>query len=80
MGEGVDLEELRIAQGSPAVGLSVRALEQRAPRLRVVGLKRGETRVQLVPDENLELAADDLLIVIGERESLARIAGIASTG
>jgi len=78
VGEGVDLEELRIAQGSAAVGLSVRALEQRAARLRVVGLKRGETRVQLVPDEGLELAADDLLIVIGERESLARIAAIAA--
>jgi voltage-gated potassium channel len=79
VGEGVDLEELRIAQGSEAVGLSVRALEQRAARLRVVGLKRGEARVQLVPDENTQLAADDLLIVIGERESLTRIAGIAAT-
>ncbi|MFI5316462.1 MAG: potassium channel family protein [Myxococcota bacterium] len=78
VGEQVDLEELRIAEGSRSVGLSVRALERSAPRLRVVGLKRGDARMQLVPDEDLPLLAGDLLVVIGERESLEQIAQIAA--
>jgi voltage-gated potassium channel len=78
VGEQVDLEEVRIAPGSRSVGLSVRALEQSAPRLRVVGLKRGDARMQLVPDEALALVAGDLLVVIGERDSLERIAQIAA--
>ena len=76
VGEQVDLEELRISEGSRSIGLSVRALEQSAPRLRVVGLKRGDTRMQLVPDENLPLVAGDLLVVIGERASLERLAQV----
>ena len=78
VGERVDLEEVRIGVGSSSVGLSVRALEQSAPRLRVVGLKRGDASMQLVPDEDLAVAAGDLLVVIGERESLERIAQIAA--
>jgi voltage-gated potassium channel len=78
VGEQVDLEEVRIGAGSRSVGLSVRALEQSAPRLRVVGLKRGDARMQLVPDEDLAVAAGDLLVVIGERASLERIAQITA--
>ena len=78
VGEEVDLEEVRIAVGSRSIGLTVRALEQRAPRLRVVGLKRADARMQLVPDENLALAAGDLLVVIGERASVEQIAQIAA--
>jgi voltage-gated potassium channel len=78
VGEQVDLEEVRIGAGSRSVGLSVRALEQSAPRLRVVGLKRGDARMQLVPDEDLAVVAGDLLVVIGERASLERIAQITA--
>jgi Trk K+ transport system NAD-binding subunit len=60
------------------VGLSVRALEQSAPRLRVVGLTRGDQRMELVPGEDTALAAGDLLVVIGARESVERIAEIAA--
>ena len=80
VGEEVDLEEVRIAPGSRSVGLTVRALEQRAPRLRVVGLKRADARMQLVPDEDLAVAAGDLLVVIGERASVEQIARIAEPG
>jgi len=78
VGEQVDLEEVRISPGSRSVGLSVRALEQSAPRLRVVGLKRGDARVELVPGEDVALAAGDLLVVIGARQSVERIAEIAA--
>lgn len=80
VGEEVDLEEVRIAQGSASIGLTVGALEQRAPRLRVVGLKRADARMQLVPDEDFAIAAGDLLVVIGERTSVEQIARIAAPG
>lgn len=78
VGEEVDFQEVRIAPGSASVGLTVRALEQRTPRLRVVGLKRPDARMQLVPGEDVAIAAGDLLVVIGERASVEQIARIAS--
>ena len=77
-GEEVDLEEVHIAAGSSSVGLTVRALEQRVPRLRVVGLKRANAPMQLVPEENAALEAGDLLVVIGARASVDQIAEIAA--
>ncbi len=78
-GEEVDLEEVRIAPGCALAGQSVRALEKRAPRLRIVGLKRGEARIELVPDENTQVVSGDLLVVIGDRASLAVIAQLAAS-
>lgn len=80
VGEEVDLEEVRIGPGSRSIGLTVRALEQRVPRLRVVGLKRAEGRMELVPGEDTAIAAGDLLVVIGERTSVEQIAQISSGG
>lgn len=77
-GEEVDLEEVRIAPGCALAGQSVRALEQRAPRLRIVGLKRGEANIELVPHENTQVFSGDLLVAIGDRESLAKIAQLAA--
>jgi len=79
-GEEVDLEEVRIAVGSALAGQTVRALEQRAARLRIVGLKRGEARIELVPNEQTLVYSGDLLVVIGERASLAAIAQLAAAG
>jgi len=77
-GEEVDLEEVRVAPGCVLAGQTVRQLEQRAPRLRVVGLKRGEARIELVPDETTQVFSGDLLVAIGDRESLAKIAQLAA--
>ena len=79
VGEEVDLEEVRVAPGSATVGLTVRTLEQRVPRLRVVGLKRADARMQLVPGEEVTIAAGDMLVVIGERASVEQIARIAAS-
>ena len=70
----------RPRRGSRSVGLSVRALEPRALRTRVVGLKRADVRMELVPDEDAAVAAGNLLAVIGERTSVERIAEIAAAG
>lgn len=78
-GDEVDLEEVRIAPGCALAGQSVRQLEQRATRLRVVGLKRGEGRIELVPDESTPVLSGDLLVAIGDRESLAKIAQLAAS-
>jgi voltage-gated potassium channel len=78
-GEEVDLEEVRIAPGCALAGQSVRALEQRVPRLRIVGLKRGEARIELVPDENTQVVSGDLLVAIGDRASLSLIAQLAAS-
>jgi voltage-gated potassium channel len=77
-GEEVDLEEVRIAPGCALAGQSVRQLEQRVPRLRVVGLKRGDARIELVPDETTQVRSGDLLVAIGDRASLASIAQLAA--
>jgi voltage-gated potassium channel len=73
VGEHVDFEEIRVAPASRSIGLSVGELEQSAPRLRVVGLKREGAQMQIVPDESFALAAGDLLVVIGARESLVQL-------
>jgi voltage-gated potassium channel len=78
-GEQVDLEEVRIAAGCTLAGETVGQVERRAPRLRVVGLKRGEGRIELVPDESAQVRSGDLLVAIGDRESLTRIAQLAAS-
>ncbi len=77
-GDEVNLEEVRVAPGCVLAGESVRELESRAPRMRIVGLKRGEARIELVPDENTRIVSGDLLVAIGDRQSLARIAQLAA--
>jgi uncharacterized protein with PhoU and TrkA domain len=41
-------------------------------------LKRGDARIELVPDENTQVLSGDLLVAIGDRESLAKIAQLAA--
>ncbi|MCP4003817.1 MAG: potassium channel protein [bacterium] len=77
-GEEVDLEEIRIADGCELAGQTIRALENQITRLRIVALKRGEDRIQLVPDEELQVCAGDHLVVIGERNKLEHLAQLAS--
>ena len=78
-GVEVDLEEVRITPGCALAGQTVRELEKRVPCLRIVGLKRGEARIELVPDESTQVFSGDLLIAIGDRESVAKIAQLAAS-
>jgi voltage-gated potassium channel len=70
----VDLEEIRITRESPAAGMTVAAVEQNNPRLRVVAMKRKDQRLEMIPAPDTRIEADDLLVVIGESESLKRLA------
>jgi voltage-gated potassium channel len=76
-GEDVALEEIRVAATSPLAGTAVAALEGGNPRTRVVGLKRGEEPLRMIPEPEERIAVGDLLVVIGPRASLERLAQVA---
>lgn len=73
-GAEIDLEELRVAEGSELVGQPIATIEQSSPRLRIVALKRGNDPTTLIPDPATRIAAGDLLVAIGERDTLRRLA------
>lgn len=70
----VDLEEIRISRESPAAGKTIAAVERDNPRLRVVAMKRNEERLEMIPGPETRIEPDDLLVVIGESDSLKRLA------
>jgi voltage-gated potassium channel len=78
-GDEVDLEEIRVEKGSALEGQSMASVERQAPRVRIVALKRGDARIQLMPDEATLVAGGDHLVVIGDRGSLAKLAQVAGT-
>ena len=76
-GDGIDLEEIGVAQGSAVAGRMVRQIGEEIPRLRVIALKRGEDPIRLIPDPDVRVEAGDHLVVIGDRPSLGRLAQLA---
>jgi len=70
----VDLEEIRISRASPAVGKTIAAVEQLNPRLRIVALKRNDQPLEMIPAAETPIEAGDLLVVIGEADSLQCLA------
>ena len=72
----VDLEEIRISRESPAAGMSIAAVERKNPRLRIVALKRNDKRLEMIPAADTQIEPDDLLVVIGESDSLKRLASL----
>jgi len=70
----VDLEEIRVSRASPAVGKTIAALERENPRLRIVAMKRNDQELEMIPAPETQIEADDLLVVIGESDSLKRLA------
>lgn len=79
-GGEVDLEEVRVAAGSALVGRAVRELEEGAPGVRVVAVKRAGESMLLAPVAETTLAAGDHVVVIGSRAPLLRLAESAATG
>jgi voltage-gated potassium channel len=72
----VDLEEIKISRTSPAVGKTLVALERENPRLRIVAMKRNDQQLEMIPAPETRIQPDDLLVVIGESESLKRLASV----
>jgi voltage-gated potassium channel len=76
--EETSLEEVKVPPHSPLIGMTITAIERANARLRVVGLKRGNDPISIIPDEQTTIAAGDLIVVLGARESLERLASSAS--
>jgi voltage-gated potassium channel len=72
--EEFGLEELRIPDQSPAAGSTISSLEHASDRVRIVALKRGSEPITFVPEPQTEIHVGDLLIAIGVRLSLSRLA------
>ena len=80
VGPEVDLEEVRVEEGSPLAGKSVQEIEALAERLRVVAVKHGgDEAIELAPEVHHGVRGGDHLVVIGERASLATLARRAAT-
>lgn len=73
-GAEIDLEEIRVAEGSALVGQPLAAVEQRATRLRIVALKRAGAPSVLIPDPATRIEAGDFLVAIGDRDTLRHLA------
>lgn len=76
---GLALEEMRLAARCSLEGHSVGEVEGVWGRLRVVALEREGEATRIVPEPLTVLAAGDLLVVIGERDTLVRMAQAASS-
>jgi len=73
-GDDMSLEEVKVAALSPLIGQSISAIERANARLRVVGLKRGGDPLSIVPDDQTVIAEGDLIVILGARQSLERLA------
>lgn len=73
-GAEIDLEEIRVAEGSALVGQPLAAVEQSATRLRIVALKRAGAPTVLIPDPATRIEAGDFLVAIGDRDTLRHLA------
>jgi voltage-gated potassium channel len=72
-GAEIDLEEVRVAEGSALIGQAITAVEQSSTRLRIVALKRGNAPSALIPDPATRIEAGDFLVAIGDRDTLRRL-------
>jgi len=72
----VDMEEIKISAESPAGGKTIAAVELENPRLRIVALKRNDQPLEMIPAPETKIKSDDLLVVIGESDSLKRLAAV----
>ncbi len=78
-GDDMSLEEVKVAANSPLIGQTISSIERANARLRVVGLKRGGDPISIVPDEQTVIADGDLIVVLGARQSLERLAESATS-
>ncbi len=72
-GVEVDLEEIRVAAGSPLIGKTIKSVEEGMRRLKIVALRREGEEISLIPDPSVAIGAGDYLVVIGERGELKQL-------
>jgi voltage-gated potassium channel len=77
-GTEIDLEEVVVAARSPLAGLRIEELAERGARVSVVAIKRAAAPLMLDPAPASSLEAEDRVVVIGDRESVRRLADLAA--
>jgi voltage-gated potassium channel len=75
--EEVTLEEARIGAGSTLASRTIADVEREQSRVRVVALKREDEPIRIIPEPATQLVAGDLLVLIGDRDGLGRLAQAA---
>jgi voltage-gated potassium channel len=73
-GEEYGLEEVRVPDRRELAGKTIAMIERDNDNVRIVALKRGGDRIALVPAPQTEVRAGDLLVAIGARAGLRRLA------
>jgi K+/H+ antiporter YhaU regulatory subunit KhtT len=73
--EEYGLEELRVPERRDLKDATVAGLERDGGNVRIVALKRAGEHLMLAPAPETELRSGDLLVAIGARSGLARLAG-----
>jgi voltage-gated potassium channel len=73
-GASIDLEELQVGAGSPLCGRPISESEGRAGAFRIVAIKRPDSEIEIIPTPDTLIQQGDLIIVIGERNSLLHLA------
>jgi len=73
-GPEIDLEEIRVEKGSELLGASVQGVERSSGNCRVVAMKPRDASMRIVPEAEATIGEGDLLVVIGEREALLKLA------
>jgi len=51
-------------------------VERENPRLRIVAMKRNDEKLEMIPAPETRIEPDDLLVAIGESDSLKRLAAV----
>jgi voltage-gated potassium channel len=76
------IEEATIAAGSSLVGRAIGdALPRKSPQISLIALRRAaERRFVTNPSPEVRLATGDILIAVGEEESLRHLVALATTG
>jgi voltage-gated potassium channel len=72
--DALALEEMKVVRPSRLEGRTLAEVEAEWPRLRIVALTRGSEPTRIVPLPTTTLEAGDLLVALGERDALARLA------
>lgn len=78
-GEEIGFEEVLVPLRSPLAGKTIATVERENERVRIVALKRDDTPISLLPGPGTELRAGDLLIAIGSRANLRKLAATLET-
>lgn len=76
----IDLEEIRVADGSALVGRRVADVEAEMKQLRIVAVKLDGHPLELVPSEGATIEAGHHLVLVGARAALARLSKQAGAG